>query len=433
MKYFVLIITCFLCWNSQAQKTSSKLGWSFGAEKGYAQIAGEVRPESGFGFGFFGEKPINQFLSARLVLGMGGMRGLDRTTTNHWLQHPGWNGTLNPDVNYNVEDSIYANYKTKYQEVSLQGVLTITQMSFVKNESPFDVFLMAGLGMMRYNTMIDAVDQNALIYDFDSIALVETFSDAELFANLNTIADGNYETQSHPNMKTALLYQFGGGAKWSFRKDISLYVSHRVSITNVDDLDSYLWDEDNTANGINDVQHYTTLGVSYTVPTRKKQVTPKPPPTTVKPEPKPIPEPAPSLEPHPIPIIEVEPTVEVVELTLDEKEVVRRAFENTEFEIDKATIREVSFNSLNELAALLSEHPTWKLRITGHTDNTGTPEWNMDLSRRRVEAVTEYLSKRNIDVQRLIQSWHGEEQPIDDNSTSEGRQRNRRVTYEIVE
>lgn len=57
----------------------------------------------------------------------------------------------------------------------------------------------------------------------------------------------------------------------------------------------------------------------------------------------------------------------------------------------------------------------------------------MDLSKRRSEAVRDYLVNREINAKRFIISWHGEEQPIADNSTKEGRQRNRRVAYEIVE
>jgi len=123
----------------------------------------------------------------------------------------------------------------------------------------------------------------------------------------------------------------------------------------------------------------------------------------------------------------------MVELSVEEEEVVRRAFDNLEFETDKALIRPVSYTPLNELAALLSEHPTWKLRITGHTDNMGTAEWNMDLSRRRAEAVRDYISNRGITSDRFLVFWYGEERPIADNNTTAGRQRNRRVEMEIVE
>lgn len=438
MKQFIIFLICgFIYFNVCAQDDNPTKGWGIGTEKGYAQIAGEVSPASGFGFGVYGERSFTNFLSARLNLGMGDVRGLDKTTSSNWLNHPVWNGSVDPAINYNSanSNSIYANYKTNYQEVNLQAIFNFTQLPFFKNNSPFDGFLLAGIGAMRYTTKVDAIDENGLIYDFAIIDALPAFSDAETLANLNTIADGNYETQSNQDAQITQLYQFGAGLKWRLRKNIALSLTHRVSITGKDDLDSYMWDPDNTTNGVNDIHHFSTIGVSYIFYKKAKQKIPRIPPSTSEPTPepkqelKPEPTPEPLLEPEPEP----EPSVDVVELTTDEKEVVKRAFENTEFETNKAVIRPVSFSSLNELATLLSEHPSWKLRIIGHTDNMGTAEWNMDLSRRRTESVRDYLANREVNVERFIVSWHGEEQPIANNSTFEGRQRNRRVAYEIVE
>jgi outer membrane protein OmpA-like peptidoglycan-associated protein len=446
MKQFILLLVCiFVYFNTIAQDDNSAKGWSIGTEKGYAQITGEVRPASGFGFGIYGDRSFTNFLSARIQVGMGDVRGLDRTTSRNWLNHPVWNGSLDPAINYNnaFSNSIYANYKTSYLEASLQAVFTFTQLPFLKNNSPFDGFLLVGIGGMRYTTMVDAIDENGLIYDFATVEATPAFTDAETIANLNTIADGNYETQSNQDPQFTPLYQFGAGLKWKVRKNISLSLTHRVSLTGKDDLDSYMWNPDNTKNGVNDLHHFSTIGVSYTFKKKAKQPLPEIPSPTLSPEPEPEPlpepvpeveiEPVPEPEPEPIPEPEPEPSVEIVELTIDEEEVVKRAFENTEFETDKDIIRPGSFNSLNELATLLLEHPTWKLRITGHTDNMGTAEWNMDLSRRRAESVKAYLANRGIDVSRMIVKWYGEEQPIADNLTAEGRQRNRRVAYEIVE
>lgn len=444
MKQFVLILVCsFIYFNTFAQDDNPLSGWSVGTEKGYAQITGEVRPASGFGLGIYGAKSFSNYLSARLQLGMGDVRGLDRTTSDNWQNHPIWNGSVNPAINYNNanSNSIYANYKTSYKEASLQAVFTFTQLAFLKNSSPFDGFLLAGIGVMQYTSMVDAMDENGFIYDFAQIKAMPAFSDAETFANLNTIADGNYETQINQDAQVTPLYQFGAGLKWKVRKNIALSLTHRFSLTATDDLDSYRWDQNNTINGVNDIHHFSTIGVNYTFNKKTKQALPETLTPTISPDPVPVPEPDPIPEPVPEPEViqevEVEPTpepeVEIVELTMDEVEVVKRAFENTEFETDKDIIRPVSFSSLNELALLLSEHPTWKLRITGHTDNMGTAEWNMDLSRRRAESVRVYLANRGIDTARFIVSWHGEEQPIADNSTAEGRQRNRRVAYEIVE
>jgi outer membrane protein OmpA-like peptidoglycan-associated protein len=372
---------------------------------------------------------------------MGEARGLDLTTSNNWLNHPVWNGSVDPAINYNGanSNSIFANYKTNYLEGSLQTVFTFTQLPFFNNKSPFDGFILAGIGAMRYTTQVDAIDANGLIYDFATITAMFASNDAETIANLKTMVDGNYETQNNQAAQMTPLYQFGAGFKWNLRKNIALSLAHRVSLVGTDDLDSYKWDQNNTANGVNDIHHFSTIGVSYTFYKKPKQKIPENPPVLTEPEPEPSPIPEPVLEPEPIPepapVVEPapEPSVDIVALTVEEEEVVKRAFENTEFETDKSVIRPVSFSSLNELATLLSEHPSWKLIITGHTDNIGTAELNMDLSRRRAESVRDYLTSREIAAERFIVSWFGEEQPIADNLTAEGRQRNRRVAYEIVE
>ena len=439
MKQFIIFLVCsFIYFNTSAQDDVQGKGWTIGTKKGYAQIDGEVSPANGFAFGIYGDRSFNKFLSARLLLGMGEVRGLDRTTSDNWLNHPVWNGSLDPNIDYNIanSNSIYANYKTNYMEASLQTVFTFTQLPFLKNKSPFDGFLLAGIGAMSYTTKIDAVDENGLIYDFATVAALQASTESETLANLNTIADGNYETQNNQDAQIAQLYQFGAGLKWHLRKNIALSLTHRVSITNKDDIDSYMWDINNSLNGVNDIHHFSTIGLSYTFYKKAKPELPENPLSIepeITPEPTTEPEPVVELEPEPTPLPVPEPIVDIVELTIDEKEVVRRAFENTEFETNKAVIRPVSFSSLNELATLLSEHPTWKLRVIGHTDNMGTAEWNMELSRRRTESVRDYLANRKINTERFIISWHGEEQPIADNSSSEGRQRNRRVAYEIVE
>lgn len=424
MKHFIIFLACSITSiSTSAQDTEPEKRWTIGTEKGYAQIDGEVKPGSGFGLGVYGDRSFTKFLSARLQLGMGDVSGLDRTTSTNWLNHPVWNGSVDPEINYNLanSNSIYANYKTNYLEASLQAVFTFSQLPFFKNSSPFDGFLLAGIGAIQYTTKVDAIDENGLVYDFATIAAMPAMTDAETLGNLNTIADGNYETQTNQDAQITQLYQFGAGVKWNLRKNIALSLTHRVSLAGTDDLDSYMWNQNNSINDVNDIHHFSTIGVSYTFRKKAKQKLSENPTSP----------PAPHQEPSSL--LEPEPTVGIVALTTDEEKVLKKAFDNTEFETDKAVIRPASFGPLNELATLLSEHPNWKLRITGHTDNMGTAEWNMDLSRRRAESVREYLINREIDAERFIVTWHGEEQPIADNLTAEGRQRNRRVAYEIVE
>jgi len=115
-----------------------------------------------------------------------------------------------------------------------------------------------------------------------------------------------------------------------------------------------------------------------------------------------------------------------------EQEVLKTAFENLEFETGKSVIRSSSFASLNELAALLVSKPTWKLKISGHTDNVGNDASNLTLSKNRAQATAKYLEGKGVAASQLIAEWFGETKPIAENDTPEGRQKNRRVEMQVV-
>ena len=116
----------------------------------------------------------------------------------------------------------------------------------------------------------------------------------------------------------------------------------------------------------------------------------------------------------------------------EEQEIINTAFANLEFESGKNIIKESSYESLEALADLLIKKGDWKLKIAGHTDSQGAEQANLILSKKRAEAVRDFLVQRGIAPERLIVQYFGEEQPIDTNDTPEGRQRNRRVEMTIV-
>jgi len=112
-------------------------------------------------------------------------------------------------------------------------------------------------------------------------------------------------------------------------------------------------------------------------------------------------------------------------------EVLKTAFDNLEFETNKDVIFESSKPSLNELAEVLKKKTTWKLEITGHTDNVGDDNLNL-VSKKRAEALKAYLMSQGIEESRLLTLFYGETKPIATNDTPEGRQKNRRVEMKIV-
>jgi outer membrane protein OmpA-like peptidoglycan-associated protein len=118
-----------------------------------------------------------------------------------------------------------------------------------------------------------------------------------------------------------------------------------------------------------------------------------------------------------------------IELKGAEKEAVDKAYEGLRFDFGKATIQPASFPHLNLLASMLVEHPDYKLTLKGYTDNVGKANDNLKLSKNRAKAVREYLIKQGLDDSRITSDGYGMDSPIADNSTDEGRAKNRRVEF----
>jgi len=101
------------------------------------------------------------------------------------------------------------------------------------------------------------------------------------------------------------------------------------------------------------------------------------------------------------------------------------------FAVDKATLNDASRRELAELAVILNKYPDTHILLEGHTDATGSDEYNLELSRKRAQAVANELSLRAVMATRFTIMGYGEGQPIADNGTEYGRQQNRRVEVAI--
>ena len=108
------------------------------------------------------------------------------------------------------------------------------------------------------------------------------------------------------------------------------------------------------------------------------------------------------------------------------------AFQNLEFETGKDIIRAKSLPSLSGLAQLLVSKPNYGLKIEGHTDNVGKADMNMELSRKRAEAVKKFMVNKGVKAENLESAGYGMTKPIADNATAVGRQKNRRVEMTIT-
>jgi OOP family OmpA-OmpF porin len=100
---------------------------------------------------------------------------------------------------------------------------------------------------------------------------------------------------------------------------------------------------------------------------------------------------------------------------------------NILFDTGKSTIKKESLEIVDQIYEMLKTNPSLKVSIEGHTDNTGTPEGNKTLSENRAKAVMEVLVAKGIDKSRLSYKGWGQEKPVSDNRTEEGKAKNRRV------
>jgi outer membrane protein OmpA-like peptidoglycan-associated protein len=104
---------------------------------------------------------------------------------------------------------------------------------------------------------------------------------------------------------------------------------------------------------------------------------------------------------------------------------------NVTFASDSADLNTGFFGVLDSVAIVLKKFQQTLLDIDGHTDSTGDPGYNQQLSERRAVSVGQYLNQRGVDPRRLLVVGFGEGRPIADNATDFGRQQNRRVEIRI--
>ena len=104
---------------------------------------------------------------------------------------------------------------------------------------------------------------------------------------------------------------------------------------------------------------------------------------------------------------------------------------NITFDTNQSAIKSNFYDVLNSVALVLNEFNKSYVDVKGHTDSTGSDQYNLALSERRANSVAQYLGSQQVMSQRLIVQGFGETQPIADNNTMAGREQNRRVEIQI--
>ncbi len=105
---------------------------------------------------------------------------------------------------------------------------------------------------------------------------------------------------------------------------------------------------------------------------------------------------------------------------------------NVFFETDSYELEETSHTELRNLLLFMRQNPRVVIEISGHTDSTGTFDYNMELSENRSRSVRDYLAGQGIDKERIEYKGYADTKPIDTNETPEGRANNRRTEFAII-
>jgi OOP family OmpA-OmpF porin len=123
----------------------------------------------------------------------------------------------------------------------------------------------------------------------------------------------------------------------------------------------------------------------------------------------------------------------ILDVDLDKaKEGSTAVLQNIFFDHDKYELKPRSITELEKVERFLVENQNIKVEIGGHTDNSGSLQYNMQLSQKRAMAVFDYLVKKGVPSTRLTAKGYGPNVPVADNTTDEGKQQNRRIEFKLV-
>ncbi|MBX0291749.1 OmpA family protein [Hymenobacter sp. HSC-4F20] len=119
------------------------------------------------------------------------------------------------------------------------------------------------------------------------------------------------------------------------------------------------------------------------------------------------------------------------EMKIEEKKRLQEATKYIQFEFNKATLKPISFPTLDGLVQILNDYPDYFLGISAHADNVGNDDYNLRLSDERAASARAYMLRKGIPENRIVSHGYGESKPIAPNTTEAGRALNRRVEFDV--
>jgi outer membrane protein OmpA-like peptidoglycan-associated protein len=262
--------------------------WEIGVKGGISTVAGDVRsvfPTGGFGLHV--RKALGYVFSLRAEYTWNRARGLNWSASRGYSKNSAWvaNG-----YNFNTE-SVYYNYKTTIQDLSIQGVVTLNNVRFHKAKTGFNVYAFGGIGGSIYDTWVNALNGGAK-YDFSGINGANYSNRKDTKKALKNLLDNSYETHAETDPLQPKLFgksfkpsfQIGVGMAFKLSNKFNLAIEERFTAVKTDLLDGQQWQENTyinaTPNAVNnpaqtrdfDSYNFFSVGLNYNL--GKKSVEP---------------------------------------------------------------------------------------------------------------------------------------------------------------
>jgi outer membrane protein OmpA-like peptidoglycan-associated protein len=281
--------------------------WEIGIKGGMFRVSGDVATQFSPGFGLHVRKAFGYVFSMRLEYMYGIGKGLDWTSNQNYAKNPAWGTNLPAGQRYNAPqlatgpggvrqvvsstgagtnfEPVYYNYKTKVQDLTLEGVVTLNNIRFHKAKTGFNFYGFAGIGASIYDTKVNALNGSSKYTGFGGIAGNVYKNRKDTRKALKDMLDDSYETpaENHGDRRPKLFGDtfkpsgsFGAGVAIKLSNRLNLALEDRVTIIKDDLLDGQRWQEQpwGDAAVTSDFDSYNFLSLGLNINLGAKSVEP---------------------------------------------------------------------------------------------------------------------------------------------------------------
>ena len=283
--------------------------WEIGVKVGSFKVGGDMPTRLSPGFGLHVRKAFGYIFSMRLEYMYGIGKGQHFRNSSNYAKNPAWGDNLAPSERYSAPkaiadgsghvivvssrdglvttpfETVFYNYKTNIQDLSLQGVVTLNNIRFHKAKTGFNFYAFAGIGGTIYDTRVNALDGNGDKYDFSSIPSAPYKDRRETLDALKDLMDDSYETpaENQGDRRPKLFgdtFKFSGtvgaGVAFKLSNRINLALEDRQTLVRDDLLDGQQWQEHAWGDAVQtrDFDSYNFLSLGLNINLGAKSVEP---------------------------------------------------------------------------------------------------------------------------------------------------------------